>query len=766
MTFSKRTVLYLILSTLLCLQTGCSNEEKKAAEHLKRGEEYFQQGEYSAAIIEYRNATTIMPKNALAQYRLGLSYLETKDPVRAIQSLQRAASLDATNIDANLKVAEVYLIADKLPDAEKHIKSVLTQQPTNIDGLMLQARLLSAKGQEDDAMSAVESILSQDGERTDTLLLKATLLVQAKQYEKAEETMLKAIASDEGNIELHKKLVSLYFLADQKSKAESHLQTMAPLFPNSLEAKLGLASSQIKNLKYDEAENTITNALADDTSNEQLYIFAYNFYRYTAQQEKAEKVLLTGIEQLTDKKTLKSLLADFYFETEDNNNSLRLIEEVLTEDSSFSQAQLVQVKQLLRQGKTQKAYELLETLITNRPKWSEPYIIRSIILAQQGMYNTALQAAEQAVQYGPDSSQAHHQLARLYLQAKEFNLAEQETIAALQLQPGNWNIYFTLAQCLTGKKEYPKALTVLNELHERKPGDPEILFLRGDTYMALGNRDMAWSDFHMALQLAPKFTQALARLVQLQKANGVDVASTKEMIEEHVIRSDNHLGHIFLLATFLFDNKQYDDALVALNTVTQANPKAIDAHNLAARIHILQDNRDKAIEEYRSSLAANPKSVGTMMNLAQLLDAAGEKEEARELYTKIIDINPNFAPAANGMAMYHSREGGDLGLALYFAKSAYENAPNDPYIADTLGWIYYKRGSFSLAIPELQRASNALPGNPQVQEHLLQAQKAYEKEQQHTEYTSSQKNEKVDFGGSLSIGDSNELNELNLDIGN
>ena len=88
-------------------------------------------------------------------------------------------------------------------------------------------------------------------------------------------------------------------------------------------------------------------------------------------------------------------------------------------------------------------------------------------------------------------------------------------------------------------------------------------------------------------------------------------------------------------------------------------------------------------------------------------------------------MNPEFAPAANNLAwMIAEEEGGDLGEAMRLALVAKEQYPEDPYIADTLGWVHYKRQSYSLALTQFVQAANDLPDNMTVQYHLALALKA------------------------------------------
>jgi Flp pilus assembly protein TadD len=73
--------------------------------------------------------------------------------------------------------------------------------------------------------------------------------------------------------------------------------------------------------------------------------------------------------------------------------------------------------------------------------------------------------------------------------------------------------------------------------------------------------------------------------------------------------------------------------------------------------------------------------------------------------------------AANNLAWIYSSKNGDLEKALSMAQKARELAPENPSIADTLGWILYQRGVFEAALPPLREASEKLPNNAEIRYH-------------------------------------------------
>jgi Flp pilus assembly protein TadD len=52
------------------------------------------------------------------------------------------------------------------------------------------------------------------------------------------------------------------------------------------------------------------------------------------------------------------------------------------------------------------------------------------------------------------------------------------------------------------------------------------------------------------------------------------------------------------------------------------------------------------------------------------------------------------------------------------AQSAKEQFPDDSHIADTLGWVYYKKNVFTRAITYLKEANEKIPNHATMRYHL------------------------------------------------
>ena len=78
--------------------------------------------------------------------------------------------------------------------------------------------------------------------------------------------------------------------------------------------------------------------------------------------------------------------------------------------------------------------------------------------------------------------------------------------------------------------------------------------------------------------------------------------------------------------------------------------------------------------------------------VALILQAQNRPGEAQSQYEHILATSPRSVVAANNLAWLSAERGGNLDVALGLAQTAAQQAPDEPKMNDTLGWIYYKKG--------------------------------------------------------------------------
>ena len=85
---------------------------------------------------------------------------------------------------------------------------------------------------------------------------------------------------------------------------------------------------------------------------------------------------------------------------------------------------------------------------------------------------------------------------------------------------------------------------------------------------------------------------------------------------------------------------------------------------------------------------------------------------------RILELNPNHADALNYIGYTYAEQGIKLDKAMELIQKALKLKPESGYIIDSLGWVYYKKGSYDKAIHYLEKAANLTKDDPTINEHL------------------------------------------------
>ena len=106
------------------------------------------------------------------------------------------------------------------------------------------------------------------------------------------------------------------------------------------------------------------------------------------------------------------------------------------------------------------------------------------------------------------------------------------------------------------------------------------------------------------------------------------------------------------------------------------------------------------------------------MTLALVYERMQDYPKARDAYEKLLSINPDFVVALNNLAFLYTEQLNNLDKAYELARKARDLQGENPAIADTLGWVLYKRGEYQQALPILQESAQKAADNPEIQFHL------------------------------------------------
>jgi tetratricopeptide (TPR) repeat protein len=201
-----------------------------------------------------------------------------------------------------------------------------------------------------------------------------------------------------------------------------------------------------------------------------------------------------------------------------------------------------------------------------------------------------------------------------------------------------------------------------------------------------------------------------------------------ERIPEHHSRYADARSQI---ATILERQGDYARALEQARIALRASPSAA-LELYVARLRAKLGDLDGAVAMLEGRLAESPDDDELLYNIGVLYGEAKQFDEALRYMHLALETNPDNASALNYIGYTWAERGERLDEAEVLIARARELRPEDGYITDSLGWVYYMRalplirdgdetrGRALLrdALRTLQEAAQLTGGDPVISEHL------------------------------------------------
>jgi tetratricopeptide (TPR) repeat protein len=127
---------------------------------------------------------------------------------------------------------------------------------------------------------------------------------------------------------------------------------------------------------------------------------------------------------------------------------------------------------------------------------------------------------------------------------------------------------------------------------------------------------------------------------------------------------------------------------------------------------------DRAEEYLKRGLEAAPEDTRLHFRLGVVYDKWGRKEDSIASMKTVIRLDPKHANALNYLGYTYADMGKNLDEAERLVKEALKYKPDDGYITDSLGWVYFQKGLYEKSLQYLNRAVELVPDDPVILEHL------------------------------------------------
>jgi tetratricopeptide (TPR) repeat protein len=689
------------LSLTAVANASCSKQGPSKDETLSGANNAFAAGQYADAEKGYREVLRLSPTDPVAVRQLGIIYQDQGQLLAAYPLLKKAAELEPDNVEVQLKLGRIYASAGDAKEARAAALRILDKQPTNDHALILLADTAVTPNDLDEVQKLLEGLREKDQDRAAYHVALGTLAARQRDGARAEDEYRAAIKLDPKLAEAHMALGNLYWSRNDLKSAEEEFKTAADISqPRSL-ARVRYAEFLLKAGKNAEAKNLLNEIVGKVPD-------------YLPPRVDLMKIACTerGDEDCT--KRIQSVLA------QDPINY-----DALYEDGSLSAAK----------GETSKAireFEFLSNTYSQNAQVRYQAALAYLLSAKGAGPAEAKRAVEnaenrltEAVKLAPNFAQAVTLLSDLKIKKGVPAAAVELLTPLIKAQPQNVQAHYLLATAYLAQQQTTQALTVFRQMTELFPKDPQPPYLVGAILLAQRQPAEARQAFEKSLEISPDFLPATEQLVELDLADK-QYASALDRVQKLIDKDPKQAQAWAIRGKIYLSQRDFVHAEPDLLKAIELDPALEPAYLLLTQLYVATNRQEQAIEKLNGFVKENKdnqaKAAPALMQLAMLQQSLKHFNDARDTYEKVLTLAPNQALALNNLAVLYSDTPGQLDKAYDIAKKAREAAPNVPNIADTLGWILYRKGDYGNALPLLQESAGKLPDAPQIQFHLGMAQ--------------------------------------------
>ena len=122
------------------------------------GTQFFESGDYPAAVKELASAIELNPRLPQLQSFYGLALLNTGDPVGAAAAFRRELAENPNDYAANLALGQILIVSKKYDEALPLIEAALLRHPESIEAALALGECLSGTGKLQEARERLEAV--------------------------------------------------------------------------------------------------------------------------------------------------------------------------------------------------------------------------------------------------------------------------------------------------------------------------------------------------------------------------------------------------------------------------------------------------------------------------------------------------------------------------------------------------------------------------------------------------------------------------------
>lgn len=413
-------------------------------------------------------------------------------------------------------------------------------------------------------------------------------------------------------------------------------------------------------------------------------------------------------------------------------NSLKAQESVHPGVAEASPLRIV-LELLVRIPDKNKSYATGLRLLGNDPKALEEQYILSQLAEHCGLHAQAIAHIQHVINAVPE--ERYHILQAQYMEKRDGNTdqAVAKLTALTQQNPQWFSTRLYLARLATQANRWAEAKDWFAQLIALQPQNVPLYSSQGFVLSKLKDRLAAGEHFNTYLTRTKPEDRQNEILILLTMAElNQDEKHYKEAIKwlQRAPQAPENLDIQLKLSNIY---KSEGKPALAEKTLREFKPQnEDDSVRWTLAMSQLQEKQKKPSEAARvidNTLKQYPDQPDLLYERAMVAERQKDLINVEKFLRRLIVVKPDNPHGYNALGYTWAENNMRLPEALDLIKKAHELAPKDPYILDSLGWVYFRLGDYAQAETHL-KAAFALNPEEEIGLHLVEL---YLKQKRHSD---------------------------------
>jgi len=347
-------------------------------------------------------------------------------------------------------------------------------------------------------------------------------------------------------------------------------------------------------------------------------------------------------------------------------------------------------------------------------------------------FSDALAVYQKLADLMPDDADIYLRIAQIYREMHQLDRAEESLLKARQYAPGSLEVMYNEAMLYQAQGRYDDAITVLSDAITGVKGQSAVIPSRrrslailyqelGQLYKERQNYEAAIFTFNELGHLGDEEDRRARLLIMETYRSAKDLPKALQAGKEALAKYPNDPSIRASQALLLADNEQTDEAVKTLRAQSSKSEADRESYLNVAQVYE-RGKRYKEAEEAAHAAEVLPGQPRDKAMVWALLGSIYERQKfydrAEQEFKKALAADPKNAYVLN----YYGYMLGDLGQRLDEAESLVQRALNEePFnggYLDSLGWIYYKQNKLTDAEAMLRKALEREGHDATIHSHL------------------------------------------------